>query len=220
MLKGTRTDLAIENNMNNKFYHLITYDDLLDYDNIENKLIKEIKYFLNKLINKNSFHVFIVGLGNDNNTTDSIGPKVIEKIHVNSHLNDLGIKVKNKISALEPGVLGTTGISTKKIVESIVKEINPDLVIIIDSYVTKDFKYLNKSIQISDEGIIPGSGFNSKEDEISYKTLKVPVIVIGVTTAIEIKNNNHTYIVSTKDIDYYVTEISDIISDSLNTIFE
>lgn len=217
MLKNSRTDLAIENNIVDNSYKLITFNDLLDKVKIKKEIIKDIKYFTKIRNNK---HIFIVGLGNENNTADSIGPNVIKKIKVNNHLNDYGIKTKNKISALEPGVLGTTGINTKKIVESISKEIKPDLVIIIDSYITKDFKYLNKSIQITNKGITPGSGFYSKDDEISYNTINIPVLVIGIATAIEINKYSRSYIVSTKDVDKFVIEISDIISDALNTMFE
>ncbi|MBE6161152.1 MAG: GPR endopeptidase [Firmicutes bacterium] len=216
MFKNSRTDLAIEKDILDNSYELIVFNDLLDKVKIKKEIMKKIKHFI-KI--KNNKHIFIVGLGNENNTADSIGPNVIKKINVNSHLNDFGVKTKNKISALEPGVLGTTGINTKKIVESITKEIKPDLVIVIDSYITKDFKYLNKSIQITNKGITPGSGFSSKDDEISYNTLHIPVLVIGVATAIEIKKYSKNYIVSTKDIDKYVIDISNIISDALNTIF-
>ena len=214
MFKSSRTDLAVENNINNESYRLITYDDLLDSKSVEKKLIKELKNY----INKNYKHIFVVGLGNENNTADSVGPKVIKKLRVNAHLQNIGIKNEYIISALEPGVLGTTGIETTKIIKSITDKIKPNLVILIDSYVTKDFKYLNKSIQITDEGIIPGSGLNQKNEEISFTTLKVPTIVIGVVTAIEIKNKIN-YIVSTKNVDYYVDKVSDIISNSLNKIF-
>lgn len=214
MFKSSRTDLAVENNINNESYRLITYDDLLDSKSVEKKLIKELKNY----INKNYKHIFVVGLGNENNTADSVGPKVIKKLRVNAHLQNIGIKNEYIISALEPGVLGTTGIETVKIIKSITDKIKPNLVILIDSYVTKDFKYLNKSIQITDEGIIPGSGLNQKNEEISFTTLKVPTIVIGVVTAIEIKNKIN-YIVSTKNVDYYVDKVSDIISNSLNKIF-
>ena len=217
MFKNARTDLAIEKDIIDKSYVLIEFNDLLSKIKIKKEIIKAIKQFIKKRKNK---HIFVVGLGNENNTADSIGPKVIKKINVNSHLNNIGVYTRNKISALEPGVLGTTGINTKKIIESITNEIKPDLVIIIDSYITKDFKYLNKSIQITDQGITPGSGFNSKDDEISYNTIHIPVLVIGVATAIEINKYSRSYIVSTKDVDKYVIEISDIISDSINTVFE
>ena len=81
---------------------------------------------------------------------------------------------------------------------------------------SKNIDYLNHTIQITNEGIIPGSGLKSINSEISYKTLKIPVLVIGVTTAIEIKNNHISYILSSKDIDDYVSQISKIIGETIN----
>ena len=174
-------------------------------------------YFIKKMGISKDKHFFIVGLGNENHTADSIGPKVIKYINVNSHFEDMGIHINNaKISALEPGVLGQTGINTKRIIESVVEEIKPNIVILIDSYVSKNIDYLNHTIQITNEGIIPGSGLKSINSEISYKTLKIPVLVIGVTTAIEIKNNHISYILSSKDIDDYVSQISKIIGETIN----
>lgn len=241
-LKGTRTDLAIDKIKNitplytrdefnvyeipdkKNIYHILTFKDLLDSNKIKELLKKEIKFFLNKMISKKNYHVFIVGLGNENNTADSIGPKVIKNININSHLKDLGIDNNIIISALEPGVLGQTGIETSKIIKSVTKEIKPDIIVIIDSYVTENIDFLNKSIQITNEGIIPGSGLKIKNDEISCKTLNIPVLVIGIPTAIEIifenkKESKIPYLVSTKDVDLFVLNISKIISESLNEVF-
>ena len=162
----------------------------------------------------------VVGLGNNSHTADSIGPKTLQYIKVNSHLPSLGIKVdSNIISTLEPKVLSVTGIDTKRIVESVVEEIKPDLVILIDSFVTEDIKYLEHTIELTTKGIIPGSGIKGINSEISQKTLNVPVLVIGVPTAIELKlnnKNNINYLLSTNHIDDYINKISEIIGLSIN----
>ena len=242
---GIRTDLAseiknnkkqilytsIENDINvseiiNKenIYRIIEFSNINNTELIKEFLIKEISFFIKKKFNNKDFHAFVIGLGNENNTADSIGPKVLKNIKVNSYLESLNIPIiGNKVSALEPGVLGTTGIDTKKIIKSVSKEINPDCLILIDSYVTENINYLNKTIQITDEGIIPGSGLYIQNDEISKKTMGIPVIVIGIPTAIEIDFSSNDkiispFIVSTKDIDSYVFKISKIISDALNEV--
>lgn len=207
----------IENKNNNFIYKTIFFDNLFNNFEIKKTLKNQIIYFIKKMGISKDKHFFIVGLGNENHTADSIGPKVIKYINVNSHFEDMGIHINNaKISALEPGVLGQTGINTKRIIESVVEEIKPNIVILIDSYVSKNIDYLNHTIQITNEGIIPGSGLKSINSEISYKTLKIPVLVIGVTTAIEIKNNHISYILSSKDIDDYVSQISKIIGETIN----
>ncbi|MGG5833319.1 GPR endopeptidase, partial [Bacillus pumilus] len=43
---------------------------------------------------------------------------------------------------------------------------------------------VNTTIQISDTGIHPGSGVGNKRKELSKETLGIPVIAIGVPTAV------------------------------------
>ena len=208
-----RSDLGNDN--------IIYFNNLNNEDMVINKLVKELSiYFKMNHLNKNS-HLFIVGLGNDNHTSDSVGPKTLKYINVNAYLENIGIKLnKVKVSALEPGTMGETGIKTEKTIKSIVNIIKPDLVILIDSIICDDIKFLNKSIQLNDKGITPGSGLSGFNFKIDSNTLKTPTIVIGVTTAIEIKFNNNEnnipYLLSTKDIDTYVDNISRIIGISIN----
>jgi hypothetical protein len=124
-----------------------------------------------------------------------------------------------KISALEPGVLGTTGIDTFRIIESVSSEIKPDLIILIDSFVTNKISFLNKSIEINDDGIIPGSGLYGNNKSIKKETINVPVLVIGIPTALEYKKSGNTpLLISTSDVDEYVIKISEIIGTSINEV--
>lgn len=179
----------------------------------------QLIFFINKEKLPKRYHAFIIGLGNENHTADSVGPKSLKYLKVNSYVDIFKIDTNNnKISALEPGVLGQTGIETKRIIEAVTKEVNPDIIILIDSYVTKDIKYLNKTIQISNDGISPGSGLDSISFEISSNQFKIPVITIGVPTAIEIQIDSYYYYLSNKDIDDYVIKISKLIGDTLNEV--
>lgn len=236
-LKGERTDLVSEknsakydfNNVNvsetkiqNELYHLIYYPNMNSKKDIKKVLAHEIDFFLMNANIKNYNHIFIAGLGNDNHTADSVGPKTLKKIKVNAYLEKLDIKLNHKITALEPGVLSETGIETGKIIKSIVDDIKPDLIILIDSFITESIDYLNHTIEISNYGLNAGSGIRGLNDVINSKLLGVPVIVIGVATAIEIKinskkkDNSFAYLLSTNDVDIYVKEISSIIGESIN----
>lgn len=210
---------VIQNRLNKEIHHIILFNNLIEEKNIKNILKKEILYFLNFYnINKKK-HIFIIGLGNESNTADSIGPKVLKYITVNSHLFNLGIDINHiKISALEPGVLGTTGIDTTNIIKSVCKSIKPDLIILIDSFVTNNINNLNKSIEITNTGIKPGSGIRGNNSKITESNLKIPNITIGIPVCIEYKNDNNILLVSTSDIDEYVHNISKIIGTSLNEI--
>lgn len=239
---GNRTDLIVEkrlqkekwipqtNNIfnfeeNNKLYRVIYFSNINTQKHIKETLKMEILFFLRKMNLHQKSHFFIVGLGNENYTADAVGPKTLKHLNINAFLDTLGLNSNtSKISALEPGVLGQTGIETKRIIESVVEEIKPDIIILVDSFVTKNIEYLNKTIQLTNEGIIPGSGLKSIQQEISQKTMNIPVLVIGVPTAIEItlksnkKEENFSFLLSTKDIDNYVITISKIIGEALNEV--
>lgn len=232
-LISSRTDLFLKQKLldqhnievlydENHHYSLIYYKNFNEIE-IKNILKKEIKKYLNNLGINTNYHALIVGLGNNDYTADSIGPKTLKHIKVNTYLESLGIEIdKNKVSILEPGVLGETGIESKRIIESVVEEINPDIVILIDSFVSDDISNLNKTIEITDLGITPGSGLFAINKEINKNTLGVPIIVIGVTSAVEIKFENKKkmtfYLLSTNDIDKYVSQISKVIGESINEV--
>ena len=89
------------------------------------------------------------------------------------------------MSAIAPGVLGTTGIETSEIVYSIVKKINVDMVVAIDSLASQSINRLGKTIQLSNTGITPGAGIQNKREGIDKNTLGIPVIAIGVPTVVD-----------------------------------
>lgn len=206
---------------NNYIYKTIFFNKITN--KLKDELKEVLKFFINKLDNIN--HIFIVGIGNDNYTADSIGPKTLKHIKVNSYLKDF-INDKIIVSSLEPGVLSETGILTERIIKSISNEINPDLIILIDSFISSNIDYLNKTIEISNTGISTGIGINNINSNIDESLLNIPIITIGVTTAVEVKFtkekdiNYIPYILSTKDIDKYIDEISKIIGISLNEVID
>ena len=206
---------------NNKYlYHTLCYKSICDENIIKEFFKNELKLYFKRFNIDNSKHIFVIGLGNESNTADSIGPRSLKYIVVNSHIYNLFDNIKYaKISALEPGVLGTTGIDTYRIIESVSDEIKPDLIILIDSFVTNKISFLNRAIEINDEGIVPGSGIHGNNTKIKKETINVPVLVIGIPTALEYKNNdNIPLLISTNDIDEYVAIISKIIGTSLNDV--
>lgn len=168
-------------------YITLEFDDITDSenaDNVSDVLVEELKELIK--IEKDSYGL-VVGLGNDKSTPDSLGPLTIENIIVTNHiflLDELSDNYK-RLSAINPGVMGETGIETSDIIESVVKKIKPDYLIVIDSLASKSIERLNKTIQITDTGIHPGSGIGNKRKEISFETLNIPVIAIGVPTVVD-----------------------------------
>ena len=213
---------VLSDNKDHNDYKTILFNSIKDKDIIINTLMNEILFFFKEMNISKKDHIFIVGLGNENHTADSVGPKALKYISVNAYLENIGTKINgNKVSALEPGVLGETGILTEKIIKSIADTIKPNLVILIDSFVSDNINYLNKTIEINNRGLNPGSGIKGITSKIDKNSLGIPVLVIGVNTAVEIKFTNNDninfipYLLSTKDIDDFVDNIALIIGTSI-----
>ena len=154
--------------------------------NIEYALTQTLRKLLNAL-NLNNKKCLIVGLGNMSVTPDALGPYVIDNVIVTRHLFELNRISEgfSNVSALAPGVMGTTGIETYDIISSVIKKIDCDFVIAIDALATNSLSRVNKTIQIADSGINPGSGVGNKRKELSKETLGIPVIAIGVPTVVD-----------------------------------
>ena len=151
-------------------------------------LSKELKKVIDTHID-NQGEVLVVGLGNIYVTPDSLGPKVINEIEVTRHIiNYLPQYVEEgtrMVSAISPGVLGTTGIETMEILKGIVDNIKPKLVIVIDALASRSIERISSTVQLSDTGIVPGAGVGNTRSEISKETLGIPVVAIGIPTVVE-----------------------------------
>ncbi len=149
---------------------------------------RELKKILECHIS-NKDDILVVGLGNEYVTPDSLGPKVIKEIDITRHFlkytPDLIDQNTRPVSAISPGVLGTTGIETVEIIKGVVDNIKPKLVIVIDSLSSKSIERISRTIQISDTGIVPGAGVGNTRNEISKRILNIPVIAIGVPMVVD-----------------------------------
>lgn len=156
----------------------------------KNKIINTLSNEIKKLIGEDKTKsILVVGLGNIYVTPDSLGPKVVQSVDITRHLinfaKDLVEPDTRSVSALSPGVLGTTGIETSEIITSVCNEVKPDIVIAIDSLASSSINRLGTTIQLSNTGITPGAGVRNKREGINQNTLNVPVIAIGVPTVVD-----------------------------------
>ena len=112
---------------------------------------------------------------------------MIDRIVVTKHLFELGNVEKGfrEVSAFSPGVMGQTGIETSEIIFGVVERTKPDFLIVIDALASNSIARINKTIQMTDSGIHPGSGVGNERKEISKKILNIPVIAIGVPTVVD-----------------------------------
>lgn len=151
-------------------------------------LTKELKALLEKHIDAKG-PILVVGLGNIYVTPDALGPKVINEIDITRHLLQYMPEALDEntreVSAVSPGVLGTTGIETLEILKGIVDNTKPKLVIVIDALASRSIERISSSVQLADTGIVPGAGVDNTRKEITVNTLGIPVIAIGIPTVVE-----------------------------------
>ena len=160
---------------------------------ISEELSGYIKELIEKLglLDKEDLSVLIVGLGNRQVTPDALGPYVVENLCVTRHIVKeygkyaMGMEHANLVSAIIPGVMGQTGMETVEIVKGVVDETSPDLVIAIDALAARNSRRLNRTVQIADTGIHPGSGVGNHRNGLTKESLGVPVIGIGVPTVVD-----------------------------------
>ena len=107
------------------------------------------------------------------------------------------------VSAISPGVLGTTGIETVEILKGIVENIKPKLLIVIDALASRNIDRISSTVQLSDTGIVPGAGVNNTRTEISKNALGVPVLAIGIPTVVE------TAVLVNDCLDLFITKLQE-----------
>lgn len=208
-----RTDLIIENNKYKEYnnykekvdnilveintskdniekYTTISFDDVTDkekFQKVEQVFTANLKPYIKEIPLKENDTVLIVGLGNAKSTPDSLGPKTIKQTLVTKYLFDLGDVEPGyqSTAAIAPSVTSITGIETSAAIKSIIETTNAKLLIVIDSLAASSLHRLNKTIQITNTGIHPGSGVGNNRKELSEKTLGIPVIAIGVPTVVD-----------------------------------
>ena len=233
-------------------YLTLSFNDVTDKDNykqVEKAFIKCLDLFLNKLKLKNKNNILIIGLGNNDVTPDSLGPKVIDNILVTRYLYLLDVVGKGykMTSAIKPSVTGVTGIETSNLIKSVINVVKPDYIIVVDALKSNSINRVNKTIQITNSGINPGSGIGNNRKEISKETIGIPVIAIGVPTVIDgvtilydtLINNDKVFslfegynkdnfkelmdpydnlIVTPKEIDFIMQKLSVLIGNSINKV--
>lgn len=184
------TDIDVDEKISKKInkkvgkYITIEFNDITDFNN--SKKVKQIfSKYLKKLLVGDNF--LIVGLGNSLVTPDSLGPNVIDNIIVTNHIYEVDSLEKGfkRVSAIKPSVMGQTGIETINIIKGVIDYLKPSQIIVIDSLASSSLERLNKTIQITNTGINPGSGVYNNRKELSFETLGVPVLAIGVPTVVE-----------------------------------
>ena len=236
-------------------YITIEAPDLSEPDeDYHREISEEISSHLKQLIDlKKERSILVVGLGNSAITADALGPHVVENLRMTRHiireysLRGIGHEKMHRISGIVPGVMAQTGMETAEIIQGVVSETKPDVVIAIDALAARSVRRLNRTIQITDTGIHPGSGVGNHRNGLTEENLQVKVIGIGVPTVVDaativhdsmahlldaleeseqkefldemIAPNLYSMFVTPKDVDETVKYLSFTISEGLNIAF-
>lgn len=222
------------------------------HQEISEALCKELREIIPAAGKQQS--VLVVGLGNQSVTADALGPHVVDNLNITRHMvREYGRAAYNRekvhlVSGIIPGVMAKTGMETAEIVQGVVEKTIPDVVIVVDALAARSTKRLNRTIQVTNTGIHPGSGVGNHRSALTSESLKVPVIAIGVPTVVDaatIVNDaieklfrdsgeegewntewigglaelNNMYVTG-KDIDYEIKQISHIVCDAINRALE
>ena len=132
--------------------------------------------------------VLVVGLGNPAMTADAVGPLAVESLLITRHLISAmprqfaGFR---QVAAFRAGVLGTTGVESAEAVRGIAEQVRPALVVAVDALASRRQGRVCSAVQLSDTGIVPGSGVGNHRSALDRQSLGVPVVSIGVPTVVD-----------------------------------
>lgn len=223
-------------------------------DAYHREISTELSRYLKKLLpDDRDCSVLVVGLGNREITADALGPMVVDNLKINRHIvREYGVAAMGedhviRVSSLVPGVMAQTGMETQEIIQGVVEETKPDVLIVVDALAARSIRRLNCTIQVTDTGISPGSGVGNYRNGLNRETMKIPVIGIGVPTVVDAGTIIHDAVsellesleesemdeflselitpammsmyVTPKDIDETVKRLSYTISEGLNLAF-
>ena len=184
--------------------------------------------------------VLVIGLGNDAMTPDAVGPLAVDNVLITRHL--IAAMPKHfagfrPVAVFRTGVLGTTGVESAEAVRGLVAEVQPALVIAVDALASRRVGRVCATVQLSDTGIIPGSGVGNHRAALNRETLGVPVLAVGIPTVVDaatlaadlleesgvenidpesLRGGGQTLMVTTQDIDRQVRDLSKVIGYGIN----
>lgn len=202
--------------------------DRLDFVSDTSDIIKATVKAFKAVVCGRTENALVVGLGNTDITPDSLGPFVADRVLATRHLSnelkqDLGLEGLKSVCCLSPNVLGKTGIESYDLITAAAKMINPDIIIAVDALAARSPERLCRTIQISDSGICPGAGVNNARKELSFGTIGIPVIAVGVPTVIDANGffkADENMMVTPKEIDLLTEKAVQILARAINIFLQ
>lgn len=217
-------------------------ESLFGNDTLKKELVKEtakiFKIFLKKYSISRKDLVLVLGVGNEGMTADALGAKTLKYLDITEqyHAAGVGDTHKGRLAAVAGGVSGVTGLASFDVAMGVVGRVQPKLIFAVDTLASRRASRLQRTVQITDVGLVPGSGVNNDKEAFSAQTLGVPVVAVGVPLVIYAKNILSAYVaegmsvdikraqkelgelvVTVKEIDISVDDYAKIIATGINT---
>lgn len=175
---------------------------------------------------KEADRVLVVGLGNEAITPDALGPlcaaHTLVTRHLKAQLPDEFAPLRD-VAVFCSGVLGTTGLESAELVRSVVSLCRPDAVIAVDALCAADPSRLCRTLQLTDAGIVPGSGVGNARSALTSDSVGVPVVAVGMPTVVDAASlcpdrscSSPGLIVTPRDIDARVADAARLIGYSID----
>ena len=200
----------------------------------DEETIEAIAKQLRSLLPKNGA-VLVAGLGNTDITPDAVGPKSVSMVLATRHIDkslseEIGLGELRSVAGFVPGVLGRTGLEAAESVKGIVNSVSPSAVIVVDALAARRLSRLGTTVQLSDTGIIPGSGVGNARKEITERSVGIPVISVGIPTVVDVGTlvndltgsksdiplENRNMIITPREIDIVIERASELIGMAIN----
>ena len=193
-----------------------------------------------KELTPDSGPVLVVGLGNRAMTPDAVGPLAADSVLITRHLISAMPKHFSgfrPVAVFRSGVLGTTGVESAEAVRGLVAEVQPALVIAVGALASRRCERVCTTVQLSDTGIVPGSGVGNHRSALNQETLGVPVYAVGIPTVVDaatlaadlleesgltevnperLRQGQQTLMVTPRDIDQQVRDLSKVVGYGIN----
>ena len=204
------------------------------------RAVRAVGTQLRDLLPKTDGSALIVGLGNRAMTPDAVGPLTADNVLITRHLIAAMPKQFSgfrPVSVFRSGVLGTTGVESAEAVHGLTAEIKPSVIIAVDALASRRVGRVCATVQLSDTGIIPGSGVGNHRTALNQETLGIPVISVGVPTVVDaatlaadlleesgiteideekLRSGQQNLMVTPRDIDAQVRDLAKVIGYGIN----
>ncbi len=196
-------------------YITLTVPSLYQMDNANYRAAQTIMMDqLSSLLPAGTSPLLVVGLGNPSSPPDSFG------VHTARQIFPFGRDGTQQACVLSPDVKENSGMDSADVVAAIARSREFRGVMVLDSLLARKRDNLLKCIQISNTGIVPGSGVGSHRKALNRETIGIPVVSVGVPTTLRWDSDGKPPLyVCPQDVLEAVRGASLLVSDSVHSLF-